>query len=182
MQNDGCLNRTAAAEAILFVSAEPVTTGDLARALQCTETEAQEAVDLLAARLDASHSGLMVVALAGGFQLATRPAYREAVGRLMTREPGKLSRAALETLAVIAYRQPVTQAEIEAVRGVGCTSVLRTLVERNLVAEAGRKPTVGRPILYATTQSFLHYFALADLSELPPLDETPSEPAEIIEV
>ena len=160
----------AAAEAILFVCAEPITEAVLARALQCTEAEAREAVHHLAARLDATGSGIQVLA------------YREAVGRMMTREPGKLSRAALETLAVIAYRQPVTQPEIEAIRGVGCSSVLRTLMERNLIAEAGRKPTVGRPICYTTTQSFLHYFALADLSELPPLEDLSGEAAEVIEV
>ncbi len=173
---------SAAAEAVLFVSAEPVTIADLARALQCSEAQAQEAVRLLTSHLETTGRGLQVVAIAGGYQLATRPVHRGAVGRLMSREPGKLSRAALETLAVIAYRQPVTQPEIEAVRGVGCASVLRTLVERNLIAEAGRKPTAGRPILYTTTPSFLHYFALADISELPPLEDPPDGPAEIIEV
>lgn len=167
-----CLS--AAAEAVLFAAAEPLTIADLARALACDDQQAAAAVARLRERLKETGSGLDVVEIAGGYQLATRPTFRECVGRMMAREPGRLSRAALETLAIIAYRQPITQPEIEAVRGVGCGSVLRTLIERNLIAETGRRPTVGRPILYVTTPSFLHYFALADLSELPPLEE-PSE-------
>lgn len=165
------IDQSAALEAVLFAASEPLGIADLARALQCDEATARAALDRLCGRLESTGSGLHVVAIAGGYQLATRPAFRECVGRLMAREPGKLSRAALETLAIIAYRQPITQPEIEAIRGVGCASVLRTLLERNLIAEAGRRATVGRPILYATTPSFLHYFALSDLTELPPLEE-----------
>jgi segregation and condensation protein B len=175
--------RAAQAEAVLFVAGEPLSIGEIARALECTSDEAEDALSALQTRLDESGSSLQILSIAGGYQLSTRPAYAEVIGRLLTRETGKLSRAALETLAIIAYRQPITQPEIEAVRGVGCTSVLRTLVERNLIAEAGRKPTVGRPILYATTPSFLHYFALKDLSELPPLEpqEIGSEDAAVTE-
>lgn len=175
--------RVAQAEAVLFVAGEPLSVGEIARALQCANDQAEEALSALQTRLDESGSSLQILSIAGGYQLSTRPAYAEVIGRLLTRETGKLSRAALETLAIIAYRQPITQPEIEAVRGVGCTSVLRTLVERNLIAEAGRKPTVGRPILYATTPSFLHYFALKDLSELPPLEpqEIGSEDAAVTE-
>jgi segregation and condensation protein B len=161
----------ALAEAVLFVASEPVRVADMARAIQSDEAGALEAIAALQERLDTTGSGLLVVRISEGYQLATRAACRDAVGRLLARDAGKLSRAALETLAIVAYRQPTTQPEIEAVRGVGCGSVLRTLVDRNLVAEAGRKPTVGRPILYATTPSFLHYFALGDLSELPPLQD-----------
>jgi len=173
------MNLSSAAEAVLFAASEPVTPADLARALQCDETTAQDAVRALQDRLERDGSGLHVLRIAEGYQMATRPAYRDAVGRLMAREAGKLSRAALETLAIVAYRQPTTQPEIEAVRGVGCGSVLRTLMERNLVSEAGRRTTVGRPILYATTPSFLHYFALADLSELPPLGESPTDEGQV---
>jgi segregation and condensation protein B len=178
MQPDRQLDPSAAAEAVLFAAAEPLPIEELARVLRCDVNEARDALDGLNSRMESTGSALQVVAIAGGYQLATRPAYREVVGRLMTREPGRLSRAALETLAIIAYRQPITQPEIEAVRGVGCGSVLKTLLERSLIAEAGRRPTVGRPILYATTPSFLHYFALADLSELPPLEDPTPQTAE----
>lgn len=167
------MSRTSAVEALLFVAGEPLSISDIGRALDCSEPEAAHALDSLQERLDACASGLQVVAIAGGYQMCSRPSYAGVIGRLLTRETGKLSRAALETLAIVAYRQPVTQPEIEAVRGVGCTSVLKTLIERNLIAEAGRKPTVGRPILYATTDSFLHYFAMNDLAELPPIEEPP---------
>jgi segregation and condensation protein B len=166
------LDRRACVEAVLFVSGEPLVLGEIARALACTEDEAAAAVEDLQGCLDRRGSGLQVVSIAGGYQMCTKPALSEIVGRLLTREAGRLSRAALETIAIIAYRQPVTQPEVEAVRGVGCSSVLRTLIERDLIREAGRRPTPGRPILYATTQSFLHYFALRDLSELPQLDAT----------
>lgn len=163
-------SRASAVECLLFVAGEPLTFKDIARALPCDEIEAEEALRDLQLRLGESNSGLQVVSIAGGWQLATRPDYAEVVGRLLARGASKLSRAALETLAIIAYRQPITQPEIEAVRGVAAGSVVKTLMERKLIVEAGRKQTVGRPILYATTPDFLHYFALRDLEELPPLD------------
>jgi len=162
----------AAIECLMFVAGEPLPVADLARALNCTEVEAESAVRDLQHSLDERGSGLHLVQIAGGYQLATRPEHAESVARLVARGPAKLSRAALETAAIIAYRQPVTQPEIEAVRGVGCGSVLDTLRDRGLIAEFGRKQTVGRPILYGTTRDFLHYFGIADLTELPPLDET----------
>lgn len=164
------MNRSAAIECLLFVAGEPLTLSAIARALQCDELSAEAALRELQLRLGVTGSGLQVVSIAGGYQLSTRPEYAEAVGRLLTRSRAKLSRAALETLAIIAYRQPVTQAEIEAVRGVAAGSVLRTLLDRRLIAEVGRKATVGRPILYGTTPEFLHYFALSDLGDLPPLE------------
>ena len=108
--------------------------------------------------------------------MATRPEHAEAVGRLLARSSSKLSRAALETLAIIAYRQPITAPEIDAVRGVSSASVLKTLLERRLIAEAGRKATIGRPTLYATTPDFMHYFGLADLSQLPMIETDAPEP------
>ncbi|MCX6359288.1 MAG: SMC-Scp complex subunit ScpB [Armatimonadetes bacterium] len=116
-------------------------------------------------------SGLQVLAIAGGYQLATRTEYADTVARLAARSDSRLSRAALETLAVIAYRQPTTQPEIEAVRGVSVGGVLKTLQERRLIADAGRKATMGRPILYVTTPEFLHYFGLKEIADLPPLDD-----------
>lgn len=170
-QRDRIRRLSTTVEALLFVAGEPLATKELARALEATEVEVEAAVEELQKRLDDVGSALQIVAIAGGYQLCTRPQHAETIARLLHRESAKLSRAALETLAIIAYRQPITQPEIEAVRGVSCSSVLRTLVDRSLVAEAGRKQAPGRPILYATTPSFLHYFGLKDLSELPPLEK-----------
>ena len=158
-------------EAILFVAGEPITLDEMARAMQVELEPAMNALLDVQVALDDRGSGLQVVHIAGGYQLATRPDVAEVIGRLLARTASKLSRAALETLAIIAYRQPVTQPEIEAVRGVQVNGVVKTLLERKLIAEAGRKAAIGRPILYATTQEFLHYFALQDLSELPILEE-----------
>lgn len=162
---------SAAVECMLFVAGEPLSLAEMARALQCEEFVVEAALRELQLALGERGSGLQIVHIACGWQLATRPEHAEAIGRLLARASSKLSRAALETLAIIAYRQPITQPEIEAVRGVSVGGVVKTLLERKLIAEAGRKQTVGRPILYATTPEFLHYFALSGLDELPPLPE-----------
>lgn len=171
------MNYPAAIECLLFVAGEPLTLTTIARALQCDELSAEAAMRELQLRLGETNSGLQVVSIAGGYQLSTRPEYAEVVGRLLARSQSRLSRAALETLAIIAYRQPVTQAEIEAVRGVASGSVLKTLLDRGLIAEMGRKGTVGRPILYGTTSEFLHYFALDNLNDLPPLERDEVQPS-----
>ncbi len=171
------MSLAAAVECVLFVAGEPVAIKDLATALNVEPNTAQSAVEALQQRLDANGSGLQVVQIAGGYQLATRPEHAETIGRLVTRNGNRLSRAALETLAIIAYRQPITQPEIEAVRGVTSTGVIKTLLDRNLILEAGRKPTIGRPILYKTTPEFLHYFGLNELTDLPQMDLTAEPPA-----
>ena len=165
-------------EAYLFVAIEPVQVADVARSLGLEPALVEETLEALAnlyaRRLN---SGLHVLRLAGGYQLATKPHLSEDIARLLA-APGaraRLSKPALETLAVIAYQQPVTQAEIEAVRGVSVDGVLKTLAERRLIREEGRKPVPGRPILYATTPDFLHYFGLNTLEDLPPLEDI--EPA-----
>ncbi len=172
------MSQMAALECLLFVAGEPLDGKSIAHALQCEEAEVPSLVDQLDAALRERESGLQVVRIVGGYQLATRPEHVEAIGRLLDRGSGKLSRAALETLSIIAYRQPTTMPEIEMVRGVSSSGVVKTLMDRSLIAEAGRKQTVGRPILYATTPEFLHYFGLNDLADLPPLDE--SETAELM--
>ncbi len=174
LESDNPLDRAASLEALLFVGSEPLSIEALSRALLCSEEELIAAVGDLQTRLDSSGSSLQILSIAGGYQLATRPAYSVIIGRLLARQRGKLSRPALETLSIIAYRQPITQPEIEAVRGVGCASVLTTLIERELIEEAGRRAAPGRPILYRTTQNFLHYFALEDLADLPPLEDAAS--------
>lgn len=172
----------AALECLLFVAGEPVPLADLARALAQDEIAVEVALRDLQIELTERGSGLQLLRIAGGWQMATRPEHAEAVGRLMARSSSKLSRAALETLAIIAYRQPITAPEIDAVRGVSSSSVLKTLLERHLIAEAGRKATIGRPTLYTTTPDFMHYFGLADLAQLPMLetDAPASVPAEFV--
>jgi segregation and condensation protein B len=173
------MSLASAVECLLFVAGEPLPLSEIARALQQDELVAEEALRELQLRMGEANSGLQVISIAGGYQLATRPGYADTVARLMARGTNKLSRAALETLAIIAYRQPITQPEIEAVRGVAVAGVLKNLVDKRLIVEAGRKQTIGRPILYRTTPEFLHYFAIRDLSELPPFgpDDESVQPA-----
>ena len=161
-------------EAYLFVASDPVTPAETGRLLGVSAAAVEEALeDIVNAYARRIHSGLHVLRIAGGYQMATRPALAEGVARLLAAPGGKsrLSRPALETLAIVAYQQPVTQAEIEAVRGVSADGVLKTLAERGLVVETGRKEVAGRPILYGTTPGFLHYFGLNTLEDLPPLDD-----------
>lgn len=163
-------------EALLFVHGEPVPWEQLAQWLGGMSREAVEAlVDALNQRL-AGHA-LEVVRVAGGFWMTTRPDFHAAVEQaLTTGRPEPLSHGAWETLAVVAYRQPVTRLEIEALRGVSCERTLETLLQRGLIEEVGRKEVPGRPILYGTTPRFLAEFGLDRLEELPPLP-TAAEPS-----
>lgn len=157
-------------ECFLFVSPEPVTPAQVAAALDLEERAAREALEGLRERY--ASAGLQVVRVAGGYQLCTRPEHGETIARFLQPAAQRLSRPALEALAIVAYRQPITLPEMEAIRGVNCAGVLKTLVERELVMEKGRKETVGRPILYVTTDRFLKHFGLKDLTELPLLEES----------
>ncbi|MGQ9455538.1 MAG: SMC-Scp complex subunit ScpB [Armatimonadota bacterium] len=159
-----------AVECMLFVSAEPLSLSQLADVLGVDQDKVESALLALEQRLD-SGSGLQLMRVAGGYQLCTRPEYADYCAAILQPARKKLSKAALETLAIIAYRQPCTQPEIEAVRGVSVDGVIKTLLERGLIREAGRKQAPGRPILYATTREFLEYFGLNDISELPDIDE-----------
>lgn len=156
-------------ECMLFVSTEPLSAKQLAEALGVEEEKVEDAMCSLEDRLETS-SGLQLMRVAGGYQLCTRAEYADYCAIILQPARKKLSKAALETLAVVAYRQPCTMPEIEAVRGVSVDGVIKTLMERGLVKEAGRKQTPGRPILYATTPEFLEYFGLNDISELPDID------------
>ena len=161
-------------EAYLFVATEPVQPAEIARILGMEASAIEEALeDMVNAYARRINSGLHVVRIAGGYQMATRPALAAGIGRLLAapNQKSRLSKPALETLAIVAYQQPVTQAEIEAVRGVSADGVLKTLSERQLIAETGRKEVAGRPILYATTPDFLHYFGLHTIDDLPPLED-----------
>lgn len=158
-----------ALECVLFVATEPLPMKTLVEVFRVEEQQLQQAILALDDRLQAS--GLQLVQVAGGYQLCTRAEYAEIVARYLQPQPSKLSRAALETVAIIAYRQPITLPEIEAIRGVQSEGVVRTLLQRGLIQEVGRKPTAGRPVLYGTTPQFLHYFGLNSLEELPELEE-----------
>lgn len=161
-------------EALLFVADEPVSVDRLANMLMADTLAVQEALEIL--RRQCESRGLRLQHKGRRVQLVTAPEAAEVIERFLGMDlSSRLSPAALETLAIVAYKQPVTRAEIDAVRGVQSDSVLRTLVSRGLVEEVGRLEQAGRPILYGTTFEFLQYFGLEDLSQLPPLE--PDEPA-----
>src|SRR5688572_19832191 len=159
-------------EALVFASPEPVTVKALAKLLDTeTKEDIEAAIDAVKADYDRP-GGLQFVEVAGGYQIVTRPELHEWVRRLFhERTTQKLSVAALETLAVIAYKQPITAPEIADVRGVNAAGVVGTLVERKLVKIVGRKQVVGRPFLYGTTREFLDRFGLNDLSDLPKVED-----------
>ena len=160
-----------AIEAILFVAGEPVNTGDLAHALDLTVAELSPLLDRLRDEYDRDARGLRLNRFGMSVQLSTRADYAPYVERLLQPvQKQSLSQAAMETLSIIAYRQPVTKTEIEAVRGVKCDYSVQTLLNKGLIAEAGRRETLGRPIIYATTDEFLRHFGIESLDELPALD------------
>lgn len=158
-----------ALEALLFVADSPATPEELAKALSVPIFEVEEGLEKLGGKLQHT-SALQLVRIAGGYQLCTKPEFAEAVARFTQPQGSKLSRSLMEVLAVVAYKQPITLGELEEVRGVDSGYGVRQLVERRLVCEIGRKSTPGRPVLYGTTQQFLHAFNLQSLEELPVLN------------
>lgn len=172
----------AAVEALLFASGEPVGTRELASVLGVGHEEVRAAIAALQDRHRGEGAGLRVVRVAGAWQLRTALPFAGVVLALRGGKPAKLSRAALEVLAVIAYEQPVTKHEIESLRGVDSGGVLRTLLDRDLVRIAGRRDEPGRPLEYATTRAFLEMFSLRSLEDLPSLRERAelaTEPASV---
>ena len=163
-------------EAILFVAGEAVGIRDLAKALRIGEKELKDALKTISSEYDYEQRGFLLKRFGDKVQLATRPLYSEDVLRLLQPvQQQSLSQAAMETLAVVAYKQPVTRAEVEQIRGVKCDYSLQSLMMKGLIQEAGRKDTIGRPILYATTDMFLSHFGIQGLEDLPPLPETEKE-------
>jgi segregation and condensation protein B len=161
-----------ALEALLFSSDQPLTLSLLVESLDAAPDEVSRALVELGAAYAARGAGIELREIAGGWMLVTTAAQAEWVGRLLRgKRKMRLSRAALETMAIIAYKQPVTKTEVEAIRGVDSSGVMATLLERNLVTIRGRSKVVGRPLLYGTTQEFLEYFGLRDLAELPRPEE-----------
>src|SRR6185437_13801859 len=157
-------------ESLLFASDRPLTLNELKR-LVGERDGGKLTAALEELRERRAESGVHVVQVAGGWHLRTNPENVAWVSRILSGKPPRLSRAMLETLAIVAYRQPITRPEIDEIRGVDCGPVLKTLLERNLVRMIGKKEEVGRPILYGTTPEFLRTFSLRDLTELPTLRE-----------
>lgn len=164
-------------EAILFVAGEPVAVGDLAHALNLTAMEMSAALEEMREYLDAN-SGLKLNYFGSQVQLSIQPQYAAAVEALLNpvqRMP--LTAAVMETLSIIAYRQPITKSEIEAVRGVKCDYSVQSLLNKGLIQELGRRETLGRPMLYGTTDAFLRHFGIEDLSQLPSVSLDAQNPA-----
>ena len=163
--------RVGIVEAILFVTGNAVEKKDICRAMEISEAELEETLDALESGYDFERRGLRLLRFGAHVQLATRPDYAPYVEKLLQPvQKQSLSQAVMETLAVIAYRQPVTKAEIEQIRGVKCDYSVQSLVAKGLIEEVGRKEALGRPILYGTTDAFLRHFCLTSLSELPEID------------
>lgn len=159
-------------EALIFVADEPVSTKALSEILNEDRENIETAVETLRGQYEAREGGLQIRAIAGGWQLSTRTEYHQEVRQfLKTRPSAKLSLASLETLAVIAYKQPVTVPEILEIRGVQSASAIKTLLEKRLIVTKGHKETVGRPMQYGTSRDFLINFGLKDLTELPSIED-----------
>ncbi len=159
-------------ECLLFVSKEPLTLKTLSQIMELPEQDIKILLEELVTEYNTGGRGINIQLVANGYQMYTRPEYASYIEKLYKPQSSYgLSKAALETLAIIAYKQPITRAEIEAIRGVKVDSSLGTLIEKNLVKEVGRKEGPGRPMLFGTTPGFLRYFGLKDLSELPDPEE-----------
>lgn len=167
-------NLSALLEAIVYLSEEPVRLDQIRKALpDVPKDRLATEMDALVERFNSEQHGIAIREVAGGYRFTTKPEHHEVLRRFARNlvPPTRLSLAALETLAVVAYRQPITIPEIQEIRGVHASGVIRTLLDRKLVTAAGRKEVVGRPILYKTTRSFLMHFGLKNLDELPSMDE-----------
>ena len=178
-QNTHPLPTTAVVESLLFVADGPVSVKQLAETIQCDRIDVEMALEQL--QQECQHRGVRLQRFGDRFQLVTAPEASDLIERFLGLSlSGKLSTAALETLAIIAYKQPITRPEIDTIRGVNSDGVLRTLVSKGLVEEIGRLESVGHPVLYGTTFQFLQYFGLSSLVELPEmgLDEVQETAAE----
>jgi len=166
-------------EAILFVAGEAVPVKQMAKALGLDVPVVRHALEQMRDEYDFQQRGFVIKEFGDKVQLATRPMYAEDVVRMLQPvQQQSLSQAAMETLAVVAYRQPVTRAEIEQIRGVKCDYSLQSLANKGLIQEVGRKDAVGRPILFGTTDEFLSHFGIRNLEELPPMPEAEAETGE----
>ncbi|MDD4801403.1 MAG: SMC-Scp complex subunit ScpB [Syntrophomonas sp.] len=160
----------AAIEALLFISAERVGREELMEVLNLSEKDFDQIMLEMFAEYNQVQRGIQILALDGGYIMGTKPEYTQMVNRMGKNPSRRLSSAALETLAIIAYRQPLSKAEIEQIRGVKTDRVIATLLEKSLIKETGKKDTPGRPALYGTTYEFLKLFALSSLEDLPVIE------------
>ena len=159
-------------EALIFVADEPVSARLIADVIKVDRDSVEKAISALVTKYDEGNGGLQLREIAGGWQIATRAEFHEHVRAYLKSKPSaKLSLASLETLAVIAYKQPVTVPEILEIRGVQSPSAIKTLLDKRLIVAKGRKETVGRPMMYGTSKEFLIQFGLKDLSELPSIED-----------
>jgi segregation and condensation protein B len=159
-------------ESLLFVADEPLTVDRIKKIIASAENkDIRDALAALAAEYDERPGGFFLDEVAGGYQIRTRPEYNEWIRLYVQPKPLRLSKAALETLVIIAYKQPIIRSDVEHLRGVDCGGVLRVLLERKLIRVLGRRELAGRPLIYATTKRFLEVFDLKDLKDLP----TPKE-------
>ena len=159
-------------EAILFMAGEPVTLDTIRKITEIDKYNTERLARELISDYSVRNAGLFIVEVAEGYQMVTNPACAPWIKKLLsTSVPKKLSQSSLETMAIIAYKQPIIKAEIEAIRGVNSDGVVKTLLDKRLVKILGRKEVPGRPLMYGTTKEFLQYFGLKDLSELPTLKE-----------
>lgn len=159
-------------EALLFVSEKPLTAAEISRLYESSPKEISEAVEALGKEYQAQNRGLRIIAVAGGYQMCTAPEFAELIRTFHSqRFSQRLSNAALEVLAIIAYKQPVTKMEIEALRGVNIDKMMKNLLKARLIKMSGRKEIPGRPFLYGTTREFLEFFGLRSLKDLPKSDD-----------
>jgi len=165
-------------EALLFISGEPVSPADLKGVVEASDAEIKQLLDELISTYGERNGGLLVIEIANGYQMIANPGYAASIRKFTnTAVSNKLSVPALETLAIIAYNQPIIKAEIEQIRGVNSDGVVKTLLDKRLVKMMGRKEVPGKPLLYGTTREFLQYFGLKDLTELPSIKELSREEA-----
>ncbi len=170
--------KTAILEVLLFLSGEPLGLSTIKDIVGIPESEIKRLMDDLILKYKQQDGGLLIVEIANGYQMVTNPAYFEWVKKFKgTQFSTKLSMPALETLSIIAYKQPIIKAEIEQLRGVNSDSAIKTLLEKRLIKVIGRKEAPGRPFVYVTTKEFLQYFGLKDLTELPTLKDLVREEA-----
>ncbi len=165
-------------ESILFVSGEPVTLQVLKSTTELPENDLKQLLSELVLEYRQRDSGLLIIEIANGYQMVTNPFYSQWLKKFTnTNTSNKLSMPSLETLAIIAYKQPIIKAELEQVRGVNSDGVIKTLLDKRLIKIMGRKEVPGKPLLYGTTQEFRQYFGIKDLTELPTLKELAREEA-----
>ncbi|MFZ5996071.1 MAG: SMC-Scp complex subunit ScpB [Nitrospirota bacterium] len=165
-------------EAMLFVAGEPVTAAGIAKATDLQEQEIRRLMDELIVEYRERNAGLLIAEISDGYQMVTHPEYAVWLKRFKNiTQSNKLTTSALETLAIIAYKQPVTKLEVDQLRGVNSDGAVKSLLDKRLIKIVGKKESPGRPFLYGTTKEFLQYFGLKNLSELPPITEFLKEEA-----